>query len=227
MFDQIYFRLCPDDLRRCGEVEQWPFIEGAEVMGALATLASSCRLVELATVPHSEYSLGYKSTALYQLGVSVDPPPTIDPVTGKNVAAGSDSLKELHFRSELERDLALLILAGRWGYIWWLTYSDEFNVTRTTLTAFPGDIERLATHAPGDMELASLLELSRTLQHEMPNHLAWMTKVGLKVGRYNMLKLRHITDRADWLLAKAWGLDEEAFEAAGNLRDRMVFGNKE
>ena len=54
-----------------------------------------------------------------------------------------------------------------------------------------------------------------------------MKKAGVNVGRYNMLKLRYITDRADWLLAKAWGLDEEAFEAAGNLRDRMVFGNKE
>ncbi|MDE0162661.1 MAG: hypothetical protein OXL98_13105 [Acidimicrobiaceae bacterium] len=53
-----------------------------------------------------------------------------------------------------------------------------------------------------------------------------MKKAGVNVGRYNMLKLRHITDQADWILAKAWGI-EDAFEAAGNLRDRMVFGNKE
>lgn len=65
-----------------------------------------------------------------------------------------------------------------------------------------------------------------TLQEEMPRQLAWMKKAGVNVGRYNMLKLRHITDQADWILAKAWGI-EDAFEAAGNLRDRMVFGNKE
>jgi hypothetical protein len=118
------------------------------------------------------------------------------------------------------------MLAGRWGYLWWLIYSDEFHVTRSTLVAFPGDIERLCNRPPGDMELAILLDLSRTLQKEMPNHVAWKTNAGVQVGRYNMLKLRHITDRADWLLAKAWGV-EDAFEAAGNLRDRMVFGNRE
>lgn len=80
--------------------------------------------------------------------------------------------------------------------------------------------------SPGDMELVSLLDLSKRLQDEMPLHLAWMKKAGVDVGRYNMLKLRHITDRADWLLAKVWGI-EDAFEAAGNLRDRMIFGNKE
>ena len=60
----------------------------------------------------------------------------------------------------------------------------------------------------------------------MPRHIAWMKKAGVDVGRYNMVKLRHLTDRADWLLAQAWGI-EDAFEAAGNLRDRMIFGNKE
>ena len=60
----------------------------------------------------------------------------------------------------------------------------------------------------------------------MPQHIAYMKKVGIHVGRYNMLKLRYLTDRADWLLARAWGLTEEQFEAAGLLRDRMVFGNK-
>ena len=106
-------------------------------------------------------------------------------------------------------------------------YGDEFDVTRSTLAAFPGDIGGLAKRTPGDMELVILLDLSRTLQDEMPEHLAWKLNAGVNVGRYNMLKLRHITDRADWLLARAWGLDETAVEAAGNLRDRMVFGNKE
>ncbi|MDE0605689.1 MAG: hypothetical protein OXH78_00860 [Acidimicrobiaceae bacterium] len=96
-----------------------------------------------------------------------------------------------------------------------------------TLAACPGDIERLAKLAPGDMELKSLLALSRTLQEEMPENLAWMKKVGVNVVRYNIVKLRHITDEADWLLAQLWGLTREQYEAAGNLRDRMVFGNKE
>jgi len=76
------------------------------------------------------------------------------------------------------------------------------------------------------MELEILLGLSRNLQDEQTRCLAWKLHAGHLVGRYNMMKLRYITDRADWLLAKAWGI-EWAFEAAGNLRDRMIFGNKD
>ena len=80
------------------------------------------------------------------------------------------------------------------------------------------------------MELVSLVtglhELARQLQVEMPKHIAWKANAGVKVGRYNMLKVRHITDEADWRLAQAWGLTREDYEAAGSLRDRMTFGNR-
>ena len=59
----------------------------------------------------------------------------------------------------------------------------------------------------------------------MPEHLVWKQNAGLKVGRYDMLKVRHITDEADLLLAQLWGVDY-AYEAAGNLRDRTIFGNR-
>lgn len=70
-----------------------------------------------------------------------------------------------------------------------------------------------------------LLTLASQLKSEMLNHLEWKLHAGFKVGKYNLLECKNITDRADWLLAKAWGI-EDAFEAAGNLRDRMIFGNK-
>jgi len=46
------------------------------------------------------------------------------------------------------------------------------------------------------------------------------------VGSYNLHECRHLTDEADWLLADAWGLTRGQYEAAGNLRDRMTFGQK-
>ena len=60
----------------------------------------------------------------------------------------------------------------------------------------------------------------------MPNHLIWQLNAGQRVGIYIMRPLRYITDEADWLLAQAWGLTREEYEAAGNLRDRMTFGNR-
>ena len=226
MFAGVYFSLPPATLLRCGSNPVWPFVEDQVLADALGFLASDKLMLSSAVDKMSGHSLGFKTTALYQLGIYAEEPPTIDPETREPASTRSTRTGWLSFRSEVERNLALLMLAGRWGYLWWLTFSDEFDVTRSTLTAFPGDIEKLTKPAPGDMELESLLDLSTTLQEEMPRHLAWTLKAGVKVGRYNMLKLRHITDKADWLLAKAWGLDKEAFDAAGNLRDRMVFGNK-
>ena len=233
LFGDIKYSTCPRPLETAVSPPQWPYLDDHTLVAALLQLTKHSRDENLNMLRNSPYALGYKTTALYQLGVYVDEPPTVDPITRVPALTGSARTGWLYFETEAERDISLIALAGRWGYLWWLTYSDEFHVTRSTLAAFPGDIERLAARAaqpgnrtPGDMELVILLELSRRLQDEMPNHLAWMKKAGVDVGRYNMVKLRHITDQADWLLARAWGI-EDAFEAAGNLRDRMIFGNKE
>jgi len=222
----------PEPLQNSTPDQQWPFVESglAQVIERLA--GGNTRLGD-ATSPEGEFMLGYKNTAQYMLGVFVDEPPTVDLISGEAVETKSRRTSWFCFSSRTARDLALTMLAGRWGYLWWLAFSDEFDVTRGTLAAFPGDIERLTGRvdsagnpAAGDMELKSLLALSRSFRNEMPKHLAWKANAGVKVGRYNMAKLRHLTDRADWLLAQAWGI-EDAFEAAGNLRDRMIFGNKE
>ena len=231
LFADLGYRAIAAQLPRSVSPPQWPFIEDSSLISALSELVGLDANLESATTDSSGSQLGYKTTALYQLGVYVDEPPTVDPITREPAKTNSLRTGWLCFKSDVERDLALVALAGRWGYMWWLTFSDEFDVTRSTLAAFPGDIKRLASlvvgnPASGDMKLKSLLMLSRTLQEEMPTHIAWMKKAGVDVGRYNMAKLRHLTDRADWLLARAWGI-EDAFEAAGNLRDRMVFGNKE
>ena len=212
--------------------QQFPFAND-DLATAFGRLVPRNATISSVLSRDGKYRLGFKTTAQYTLGIFVKEPPTIDPSTGRRAATRSERTKWFAFDSETCRDLTLLSLAGRWGYLWWLCYGDEFHVTLGTLAAFPGDIERLAGSAAtssnrteGDMELVILLDLSRRLQTEMPNHIAWKANAGVNVGRYNMVKLRHITDRADWLLARAWGI-EDAFEAAGNLRDRMIFGNKE
>ncbi|MDE0498492.1 MAG: Eco57I restriction-modification methylase domain-containing protein [Acidimicrobiaceae bacterium] len=222
----------PRSLREATPDQQWPFLDAC-LAQVTETLAETNAPLGDATSLEGGFMLGYKNTAQYMLGIFVDEPPTVDLSSGEFVETKSRRTNWFRFDSGTSRDFALTMLAGRWGYLWWLAFSDEFDVTRGTLAAFPGDIERLTSRlgsadnpAAGDMELESLLALSRTLQGEMPKHLAWKANAGVRVGRYNMAKLRHLTDRADWLLARAWGI-EDAFEAAGNLRDRMIFGNKE
>ena len=214
----------PASLRRLNRKEVWPFVDSQLLANAFAKLISLNKPLSDLIVKHSRYSLAYKRVAQYMLGVSEVPPPTKGGPT-------TERYGYLYFSNAIERDLALLALAGRWGYLWWYVFSDEFDVTQSTLAAFPGDIKRIAgsgacgNHAPSDMKLESLLALSRLLQEEMPKHLAWKLNAGVQVGRYNMHECRHITNEADLTFAQLWGI-EDAFGTAGSVRDRSIFGTR-
>ena len=225
LFDSVEFAKPPTSLLKLNRKGVWPFVDSQLLAEAFGKMVSSKMALSGITVNHSEYSLAYKRVAQYMLGVSESPPPTRGGPTTQRYGY-------LYFGTAEERDIALLALAGRWGYLWWYIFSDEFHVTRGTLAAFPGDIKQLVgsgdggNPAAGDMKLESLLALSRLLQEEMPKHLAWKLNAGVQVGRYNMHECRHITDEADLLLAELWGI-EDAFDAAGSVRDRSIFGNRE
>lgn len=229
LFASLEYSLPADTLFVKGDYHQWPLCEPRSTSDWLAQLSDNQKLADSLT-EHSSNPLYFKKVAQYFLSAFVDRPPIVD---RNGITRVSPHDGAFYFNSALSRDIAMMIIAGRWGYLWWMTYGDEFHVTPNTLAAFPGDVERLVAVAPDssnpvrdDVQLGSLIELSSRLRAEMPTHLAWQTNARIRVGRYNMMKLRHITDRADWLLARAWDI-EDAFEAAGNLRDRMIFGNKE
>ncbi len=204
-----------------GPVPQWPFADQQQVADALTQLVrEQCPLSDsLTTSGGSE--LGYKKVAHYMFGLFIDPPPVIMP-DGKTELRKHREYGWLRFGAREQRDVAFLALASRWAYLWWMMYGDEFHVTKGVLVSFPAGIERLVA-SPGS---SALLTFAKCLANELPKHLKWQTNAGLKVGRYDLRECRHITDEADWLLARAWGLTRAQYEAAGNLRDRMTFGQK-
>ena len=159
--------------------------------------------------------LGFKGTALYQLSPYIDEPPVFD----KNGYPSLQTRRAWYFKSDEERDIAFLITAGRWMFLWWLALGDDFNVTKQVLGSFPADLLSLSRDA-------RLIGLARKLRDESPNHLFWVRKAGRQVGNYDLRKCRHITDAADWILAQAWGFTKEQFDAAGSLRDRMTYKSK-
>ena len=211
----------PDELLRCGEAPKWPFVDDLLLAATLGRMVTHYQRLGAGLGKTGKHKLGFKPVAYSWLPVFVDAPPTLDPETG--LPARSTSVyRWFTFDRWEHRDLALLVLAGRWGYLWWLIYGDLFNATPGVLSAMPCAIERLSSVT----QTRWLLPLAEELKSEMPKTLYWQLNAGKKVGRYNVAKLRHITDEADWLLAQAWGLTREQYDAAGNLRDRMVFGNK-
>ena len=214
---------------------QWPFVDEPVVAAAFAQMVGDQEPLSDASARGS-FGLGFRKIALYMLGVYTEAPPTVDPYTRRPVTTLANQSGWLWFGEETQRDLALVMLAGRWGYLWWLMVGDEFHVTRGVLESFPGGVGHWAGLFSGysvvpstasDTRLVEeLLDLSQELKRRMPEHMTWTRYNKLEVARYNMLNLRYLTDKADLLLAKLWGV-EDAYEAAGNLRDRMVFGNKE
>ena len=224
LFASVEYVKPPSSLQQLNGKTVWPFVDCRLVSEAFGKLVSNNRPISSVIVSNRGYSLAYKKVARYMLGISEKPPPTQGRATTHRYGY-------LHFLNLKHRDMSLLALVGRWGYLWWMIFSDEFNVTKGPLCAFPGDIERLSGYPMNNYEEIStehhrLWKLAKELKEEMPKHLKWQTNAGVRVGRYNMIKCRHITDEADLLLAHLWGI-EDAYEAAGNLRDRMVFGNKD
>ncbi len=207
-------------LLKCGAAEKWPFINDSVVAEALKRLISTQPTIKSGlSGGESEYRLAVKDNAQYRLGVYDRPPLDIFPDGTERV---SPMYKWFSFNAGEDRDLVWLIWGGRWGYVWWLTYDDEFHVNSGVVGAFPSDLLSLVESAMGQR----LLALAGQLRKELPKHLAYKGNKR-RVARYDILKCRHITDEADWLLAQAWGLTREQYEAAGNLRDRMTFGSRD
>ena len=115
----------------------------------------------------------------------------------------------------------MLILGGRWGYLWWLAYDDEYHVKPSVLGLLPADTAALVSSLYG----TRLLQLAAQLKRDLPTYLSYKLNSGIQVARYDILKCNYITDEADLLLARAWNI-EDAYEPAGEFRDRMTFGSR-
>ncbi len=201
--------------------KQWPFIDDQATASAFSSMVD--RYQPLLSVLRKENCtaarLGYAPTSYNTLNIFVTPPPII---TASGCETTSSSNKWLAFATDADRDLGFLAFAGRWGYLWWLTYGDDFDVTKGVLTTFPAGV----TELENSRAFPELLMLSAELQKELPKHLRWKLNAGKRIGRYDLRGCRNITDEADLVLAKVWDV-EFAYEAAGNLRDRMTFGQND
>lgn len=144
-------------------------------------------------------SLGFKQTALYYLSVFVDDPPSWS-LSGKRIP--QTKIGRIRFRSEKERDLAFIILAGRLGVWWWGATGDDFDVTSGLLEEFPISLSMVESIHP------KLLSLSRKLRDEQPKHPLVTKYAGKEMGNYDMSRCRKITDEADRLILRSLGLEK-------------------
>ena len=226
LFSEVGYDLL--EIEIADRFRQWPFLKSRKLSGAFVDMLKNQQPIASQLNAKGRYKLGFKSVCSYSPSLFVQEPITLDSITLEIVASRSKT-HWFHFEEERHRDLAFLALAGRWGSVWWLTLGDSFHVNRGTLASFPGDIERLAETSLEDdgfqARQRKLANLATKLREELPNHPTETLYNKLIVGNFDLSKCRGITDEADYLLAELWGV-EDAYDAAGNLRDRMIFGSE-
>ena len=176
----------------------WPRTGTTALAGLYGELGKSKKNLGSSTVRTGE-SLGFKQTALYYMSIFVDDPPSWS-MDGKRTP--QTKIGKISFRTEEERDIAFVMLAGRLGVWWWGTTGDDFDVTTGLLESFPISISQI------ESSHSELLKLSRRLRKEQLRHPLVTKYAGKEMGNYDMSRCRHITDESDQLILQALGLDE-------------------
>jgi hypothetical protein len=194
LFHATRFALTPAD----SDSAPWPRLGSAKLVELYSSLKGSPGILGLDTRKHGA-SLGFKQTALYYLSVFVDEPPAWLP-NGDRTA--QTKVGWLQFESESERGLAAVLLAGRLATWWWAVTGDDFDVTAQLLKSFPVSVGALK---PVKRELG---QLAAELRAEQPKHPIVTLYAHKEMGNYDMLRCRHITDRADLLVLETLGLEK-------------------
>ena len=152
-------------------------------------------------VSSGDAALGFKQTALYWLSVFIKDPPAYE----REDCSPTPQTKigRLRFGSARDRDIALAMLSSKLSFVWWYCTSDDFDVTRDGLAAFPVAIEKLSRDTQ-----EAILEVGRNLDRALPNHLSYTPYAGKWMGNYVLSECRDITDRVDLILAQELGYED-------------------
>ena len=205
-------------VRHQGTPATWPKLGHSE-LAAFATaprgaLGRSC-------VASSKYRIGHKKIANYWLSVFRKDPPAMDarrrPVPQKVVA-------DFFLRDEEDMFIALAVSASRMMFLWWVFTADMFNVKTKTFTDFPLDLAKLSTQSRH-----ALSEIGRRLDSRLStpgDHWLWTPYAGEWYGNFDLNRCRDITDEADEIILRHFGLEMclEVFEV--EYRNYMKSGGE-
>jgi hypothetical protein len=138
---------------------------------------------------HSTYTVFFRGSAYNFLAVSGKVPPCLD---GKGASIPQTNIKSISFKTKDVGRYAMLLLAGKLALSHWLTYGDEFNVTKNGLLTIKAPFDTLS---PADKE--TLARLVKEFEAGLEAAVQYKLNAGKKVGTYNTSKLWPITDQSD------------------------------
>jgi hypothetical protein len=148
---------------------------------------------------HSAWALNYKTTAYNYMPLFVDIPKRLDE-SGNEVR--QSKMKTLWFASEVERDLALTLLVGKWGFLWWIMFGDDFHLTGAILNSFPVNLSLL-----DESVVSELCDLSKSLRESMRANPTVKRNKGM-IYNWHIPSCRDVTDKCDLVWARVFGAEE-------------------
>lgn len=141
--------------------------------------------------------LHFKKSAYNWLNFCRELPPCYD---AKGAPIPHTKFGSVAFATEEERNLAFLLLNGKWEFAYWYIIGDDFDVTIGMFEGLPAPLKRLSP-----VQRRELLALADELETAMQNAISFKLNAGKRVGNFNLARCRHVTDRSDAIFAEAFG----------------------
>jgi len=134
--------------------------------------------------------------------------PSLPPSFGTDgLPLSTNDAKTIYAVSDANRKLLSLTLSGIMGFVYWSGLGDDFHVTKGQMTAFP-----LPPRVPDETARDALHAIFDEFVEALPAVTNFKLNAGKRIGRYDIIKLRHITDRSDAIFKDWLGLTDEMWE---------------
>ena len=160
----------------------------------------------------TRFPIHYKKTAYNWIAFSEEAPPCFDRA-GR--AIEQTKVGQVYAGDEPTRSRLICLLNGKIAFIWWVAVGDDFDVTASMLESMPTPTF--------DDELRSRLgDLPDRLIRAMHANIAFKLNAGKRVGNFNLMRCRHITDLSDRVFAEALGFDADDMQEIDLMYAQVV-----
>jgi hypothetical protein len=142
----------------------------------------------------SKHKLYFKQSAYNWIAVSNKPAPCYDE-NGNEIEQSQVSY--LSLCGNEEKTYSLLLLNGKMFFSRWLTFGDDFHVTKDDLISTCVPFDKI-----NNSDRMVLKKLAEKFESELQETIQYKLNAGKKVGTYNTAKLWYITDQSDKIFLK-------------------------
>lgn len=171
-------------------------------------------------IQNSKFKLYFKQSAYNWISVSDIPAPCFD---NNGMEISQSQVSDFSLKSDSIMKLSILLINGKLFFSNWLTYGDEFHVTRDDIFSIKTPFEFLS-----ESDLKELHTLAEEFIVNLPKSIQYKLNAGKNVGTFSTSKLWHITDKSDRIFLKyLCDNPEEVFESIENHISQTVLTTTE